>query len=82
VTEDPLTPEKDYIFGHGAYSEVLTNVTDLRGIARMGMCLPEECTQEIIDHFVGTYINMTNNGIAMLPTLGINIDMLIFRNYS
>jgi len=62
-----------------AYASNKSNVTDLRGIARSGYCLPIQCTQEQLN-FVTDYMNgFVNWGIDMLPTLGINIDILIFR---
>lgn len=38
----------DYI---SSYYSMQSNVTDARGIARMGFCLPIECTQEDLDVF-------------------------------
>ena len=38
----------DYV---GSYYSMRTNVTNARGIARMGFCLPIECVQEDLDEF-------------------------------
>jgi hypothetical protein len=64
------------------YFSIRTNVTDARGIARMGLCLPIECTQDDLDHFDELFLKFTNFGIGLLPTLGINIDTLVFNNQS
>ena len=54
------------------------NVTDARGIARMGFCLPIECTQDDLDIFQKHANAFTNFGISLLPKLGIYIDNLVF----
>mmetsp|Transcript_7401 Transcript_7401/g.12500 ORF Transcript_7401/g.12500 Transcript_7401/m.12500 type:complete len:232 (+) Transcript_7401:291-986(+) len=73
---------RNNVWGMGTYSAAKSNVTDLRGIARMGFCLPQECTQEDLDSFTDKYIGLMNEQLEKLPGLGINIDLLIFRNYS
>lgn len=63
-----------------SYFAIRTNVTNARGIARIGLCLPIECTQEDLDHFDYLFLKFTNFGISLLPKLGINIDTLVFNN--
>jgi hypothetical protein len=56
-----------------------TNITHIRGKARQGICLPIECSQEEITAASDAGVNFINFGIDILPTLGINIDILIFK---
>ena len=59
------------------------NVTDVRGIARSGVCMPINCTQSDINFGSAKVVGMVNNAIGLLPSLGINIDTIIFKtNFS
>ena len=61
------------------YASQMSNVTDVRGIARSGWCLPIECSQADFDWITTLEDNFVNMGIDMLPSLGINIDTLVFK---
>jgi len=54
------------------------NVTDLRGVARTGLCLPRECTQAHLDNFTDTLLGFINPMILKLPEFGIVINNTIF----
>ena len=75
---DPITGETSDDYS-ATYTAIRSNVTDARGIARMGLCLPVECTQDELTNFDTRMINFMNFGISLLPQLGINIDTLVFN---
>jgi hypothetical protein len=54
-------------------------VSDVRGIARLGICLPQECVQSDLDYFGDVSNGFINWGISLLPYFGIYIDNLVFK---
>ena len=64
----------------GVYVSMRQNITQMRGLARSGLCLPIECVQSTINNFTDNTIDLLNSALAILPTFGINLDLLIFNN--
>ena len=64
------------------YSNMKSNVTHVRGIARQGYCLPKECSQDDLNGVASLFVNITNNGLAILPQYGIHFNTLIFNEQS
>ena len=88
LTDLGIKPECESLYKPGSsdyvssYYSMRANVTDARGIARMGFCLPIECTQDDLNEFQTLANNFADFGISLLPKLGINIDNLVFNNQS
>ena len=61
------------------YTNMQANVTDLRGIVINGVCLPINCSQQTLDEFSTSFVGLINEVIGILPKIGINIHILIFR---
>ena len=64
------------------YTNVEQGVSHLRGIARIGVCVPIECNQESMDYFNDKYFGYMNAQLLLLPSYGINFNTLIFNNQS
>ena len=58
------------------------NITDSRGISRVGWCLPKECTQDDVGEAVTKIQTYMNDQLAILPDYGIKINTLIFNSDS
>ena len=48
----------------------------------MGFCVPFECKNDDLDNFVHTLFGFVNKQLVVLPSYGINFDLLIFNNKS
>ena len=64
--------------GIAFYFSMQINVTDARGVTRIGWCLPKECTQDNVNGALDKVVTSMNKMLGMLPSFGINIDILIF----
>ena len=61
------------------YNSNKANVTQLRGIARSGYCLPIECTMEDLNSVADMMDDNVNKNLKLLSSYGINIHTMIFR---
>ena len=65
-----------------AYSSAQSNTTYERGIARMGFCLPKECTQGDIDDFFEKYMDTAAFGLGALSEFNMGMNSMIMRPWS
>ena len=65
-----------------AYSNAQSNSTNERGIARMGFCLPQECTQDDISDFFVKYMDTAAFGLGFLSEINMGMNSMIMRPYS
>ena len=48
----------------------------------MGVCVPIECSQAQVSHFITNYVGSLNKRLPTLVNIGFYINDLIFRPYT